>query len=117
MSYPQQPYPVPPRYFQIRLSKHTGMLIMFSTRTYTVTGTLEQCEAAYRDAQNHNLAAGWWSVLSLLLMNWIALSGNNAQINQIRRLAAQPPSYPPAPPAPGYPPAHPQYPASPPVAG
>ncbi|WP_255485563.1 hypothetical protein [Mycobacteroides sp. LB1] len=121
MSYPQQ-YPAaapPPRYFQVRLTKHTGMLIMFSTRSYTITGTLEQCETAYSDAQIHNLAAGWWSFLSILVMNWIAIFGNMGQIKQIRRLAAQPPAYqgyPPAgyPPSPaGYPypqPQHPQYP-------
>lgn len=55
VSYPQH-YPAGPRYFQVRLTKHTGMLLMFSTRSYTITGTLEQCEAAYRDAQTHNLA-------------------------------------------------------------
>lgn len=117
MSYPQQYPAAAPRYFQIRLTKHTGMLIMFSTRSYAITGTLEQCEAAYRDAQTHNLAAGWWSFLSILLMNWIAIFGNMGQIKQIRRLAAQPPAYqgyPPAgypPPPAGYPqPQYPQYP-------
>ncbi|WP_079633679.1 hypothetical protein [Mycobacteroides abscessus] len=110
VSYPQH-YPASgPRYFQVRLTKHTGMLLMFSTRSYTITGTLEQCEAAYRDAQTHNLAAGWWSFLSILLMNWIAIFGNMGQINQIRRLAAQPPAYQAYPPV-GYPqPPYPQYP-------
>ncbi|MGH3723026.1 MAG: hypothetical protein ACRDUS_02720 [Mycobacterium sp.] len=116
MSYPQQYPGAAPRYFQLRLTKHTGMLIMFSTRSYTITGTLQQCETAYRDAQTHNLAAGWWSFLSILVMNWIAIFGNMGQINQIRRLAAQPPAYQgqaptgyPPPPA-GYPYPQPPYP-------
>ncbi|ALM17290.1 hypothetical protein [Mycobacteroides abscessus] len=110
VSYPQHYPAAGPRSFQVRLTKHTGMLLMFSTRSYTITGTLEQCEAAYRDAQTHNLAAGWWSFLSILLMNWIAIFGNMGQINQIRRLAAQPPAYQAYPPV-GYPqPPYPQYP-------
>lgn len=98
MSYPQPQ----PRYFQVKLTEHTGALILFSVRTITVTGTLEQCEAAYRRAQTHNLLAGWWSFLSVLLMNWIAIFGNMSQIITVRRLAAQPPAYPVAPP-PAYP--------------
>lgn len=48
--------------------------------------------------------------LSILLMNWIAIFGNMGQINQIRRLAAQPPAYQAYPPV-GYPqPPYPQYP-------
>lgn len=43
-------------------------------------------------------------------MNWIAIFGNMGQINQIRRLAAQPPAYQAYPPV-GYPqPPYPQYP-------
>ena len=106
MSYPQQP-----RYFQVKLTEHTGALILFNIRTFTVTGTLEQCEAAYRRAQTHNLLAGWWSLLSVLLMNWIAIFGNMGQISAVRRLASQPPAYPTPPPPPAaypYPPA--QYP-------
>ncbi|MBB4853722.1 hypothetical protein HNP40_001088 [Mycobacteroides chelonae] len=47
----------------------------------------------YRDAQTHNLAAGWCSFLCILVMNWVAIFGNMVQIKQIRRLAALPPGY------------------------
>ncbi|SHT41400.1 transmembrane protein [Mycobacteroides abscessus subsp. bolletii] len=77
---------------------------MFSTPQLHDHRDPEQCEAAYRDAQTHNLAAGWWSFLSILLTNWIAIFGNMGQINQIRRLAAQPPVYQAYSPV-GYPPA------------
>jgi hypothetical protein len=63
----------PYRRFSVRLYQHTGAVILWHPRTSTFTGTLEQCEKAYRDAQTHNLLAGWCSVVSLLMMNWIAL--------------------------------------------
>src|SRR5579875_2416560 len=73
-------YPVPPPntgpQFQIKLRRHTGLLIAFQYRTYVVSGTLAQCEHAYRQAQAHNLVAGWWSFISVLLLNWIALLSN-----------------------------------------
>jgi hypothetical protein len=78
------------RQFQMQLIKHTGLLVAYQQQTYTIVGTLEQCERAYRDARDHCLAAGWWSLLSALLMNWIALSSNKGAIEQVRKLAAQP---------------------------
>jgi hypothetical protein len=74
------------------LTKHTGMLVIMQTRTIRMQGTLQQCEAAYRDAQMHNLLAGWWGLISLLVMNWIAIFGNMSAIGQVRRLAAAPPA-------------------------
>lgn len=78
------------RRFQMTLKKHTGMLIMMQTRTIRIQGTLAQCEAAYRDAQTHNLLAGWWGLLSMLIMNWIALFSNMSAISQVRALARGP---------------------------
>ncbi|WP_156764500.1 MULTISPECIES: hypothetical protein [unclassified Mycobacterium] len=43
----------PYRRFQLRLSEHTGAVIFSQHRSYTFTGTVEQCEAAYRTAQLH----------------------------------------------------------------
>jgi hypothetical protein len=80
----------PYRQFSLPLTEHIGAVIMFAQRTYTFTGTLEQCERAYRSAQTHNLLAGWWSVLSLLAMNWAALISNWTAIRQVRRQAEQP---------------------------
>lgn len=80
----------PYRRFSIRLYKHTGAVILWNQQRYAVTGTLEQCESAYRGAQTHNLLAGWWSLVSVLIMNWIALISNFNAIRQVRRLAQQP---------------------------
>ena len=82
----------PYRRFSVRLYRHTGAVILWHQRTLTFTGTLEQCEKAYRDAQTHNLLAGWWSVVSLLVMNWIALISNYSAIRKVRALAAQAPA-------------------------
>lgn len=79
------------RRFQIRLTRHTGALIMYQQRTYTFAGTLDECERAYRAAQNYNLLAGWWSLFSVVAMNWIALFSNMSSVQQLRRIAQQPP--------------------------
>ncbi|WP_369817929.1 DUF2510 domain-containing protein [Mycobacterium sp. E3339] len=104
----------PYRQFSVRLTEHIGALVLWYNRRYTFTGTLEQCERAYRSAQTLNLLAGWWSLLSVLVMNWIALISNWNAIREVRRLAAQPApagygagpaaGYIPAPPAAGPPP-------------
>ena len=79
------------RVFQVRLKRHIGLLIAFQQRSYTFTGTLEECERAYRGAQIFNLTAGWWSITSVFLFNWIALFSNMSAIGQVRALAKQPP--------------------------
>ncbi|WP_117406731.1 hypothetical protein [Mycobacterium marinum] len=61
----------------------------YFTQNYTVTGTLDHCEAAIRDAQQHNLTMGWWSITSVLVMNWIALLDNRKARNNLRRQAIQ----------------------------
>ncbi|WP_370653081.1 MULTISPECIES: DUF2510 domain-containing protein [Mycobacterium] len=77
-------YPHPGRLFQLRLIEHIGALIFWQQRTTTVTGTLEQCEAAYRRTQTQNLCAGWWSPASILLFNWIAPFSNLSAIKRVR---------------------------------
>jgi hypothetical protein len=98
LSYPNQqlagyhqPHPYQPAgpVFAIGLIKHTGALIFWQQQTLRFTGTLQQCEKAYRDAQTHCLLAGWWSLLSAFLMNWIALFSNLSAIGRVRRLAQQ----------------------------
>lgn len=49
----------PYRQFSIRLTEHIGAVIFWQQRSYAFTGTLDQCERAYRTAQTHNLLAGW----------------------------------------------------------
>jgi hypothetical protein len=68
VGYPLAPPHLGPQ-FQIRLRKHTGSLIAFPYRTYVVSGTLAQCEHAYRQAQTDNLVAGWWTSISVLVLN------------------------------------------------
>ncbi|MBT0568455.1 hypothetical protein [Williamsia sp. CHRR-6] len=75
--------------FRAVFTEHTGMLILWSVRRVTVTGTVAQCEAEYRRAQAHCLVAGWWSVVSVLLMNWVALLSNRNAISRVRKQAAQ----------------------------
>ncbi|ORA22173.1 DUF2510 domain-containing protein [Mycobacterium angelicum] len=95
MSYPYQPsgssgYPASAEVFQLRLIEHIGAVIFWQQRSYTVTGTLQQCEAAYRRAQTQNLLAGWWSLVSILVMNWIALFSNMSAMRRLRAMAGQP---------------------------
>jgi Protein of unknown function (DUF2510) len=83
----------PERYF-IKLHKHTGLLVLMLRQTYGFSGTLPECERAYRAAQTHNLLAGWWGLLSALVFNWIAIFSNVSAINNLRRYARQPHSQP-----------------------
>jgi hypothetical protein len=48
-------------------------------------------ERVYRDAQRHDLPAGWWSLISLLVMNWVALVCDPSAVGQV-----QPAGYPAA---------------------
>ncbi|MGD1171677.1 hypothetical protein ACKUVQ_06335 [Mycobacterium seoulense] len=48
----------PYRQFSVRLIEHIGAVIFWQQRGCAVTGTLEQCERAYRSAQTQNLLAG-----------------------------------------------------------
>lgn len=85
----------PQRYF-IKLHKHTGLVLLMLRETYNFSGTLPECERAYRGAQTHNLLAGWWGLASALVFNWIAIFSNVSAINKLRRLAQQPPTQMPA---------------------
>lgn len=85
-----QGYPNSAPLFQISLLKHTGALIFWQQQTVRYTGTLQQCEQAYKDAQTHCLLAGWWSLASAVVLNWIALFSNMSSIKRIRELAGNP---------------------------
>ncbi|WAJ46211.1 DUF2510 domain-containing protein [Mycobacterium sp. Aquia_216] len=82
----------PHRRFSVKLREHTGAVVIWLQRGYTFTGTLEQCEQAYRKAQLHCLLAGWWGLVSLFLMNPIALICNYGAIRRVRALAKQAPA-------------------------
>jgi hypothetical protein len=61
------------------------MLILFRVVTATYSGSYEQCAAAYRDAQRHNLLFGWWSVASLVV-NPLALFRNAQAFKRLKQL-------------------------------
>ena len=75
--------------FQVRVTKHTGLAIAWYNQRYTVTGTLQQCEAAISQAQQHNLLAGWWSLASVLVWNWVALLENHSARKALRHQAGR----------------------------
>jgi hypothetical protein len=81
--------------FTVHLRKHTGLMLVWLSQSYSVTGTFHQCEAAIKDAQRHNLTLGWWSVASIVLWNWIAL-GENANARKALRHNASHYGYVPA---------------------
>ncbi|OBG68051.1 hypothetical protein A5703_11385 [Mycobacterium sp. E188] len=90
--------------YAVRIRKHTGAVVLMFNQAYTVTGTLAQCEAALDNALLHNLLAGWWSLASVLVWNWVALLENHNARKHLRRQAAAraytAPATPPAPPVP-----------------
>lgn len=107
---PRAPHPTAPAVggqplFRVRITKHTGLVFLTLNQRYTYTGTFAQCEAELRGALLHNLLAGWWSMFSVILLNWIALAENHNARKALRRQAAQTtlaptPQAPPAPPTP-----------------
>jgi hypothetical protein len=73
--------------FEARFKKHTGMLLVSQTRTLNVRGTLEQVTTVYKSVQTHNLLAGWWGLISLFILNPVALIGNAHQMTRVKRTA------------------------------
>ncbi|WP_161807994.1 hypothetical protein, partial [Mycobacterium intracellulare] len=86
---PPHPATADQRLFQVRIRKHTGAVILMFNQSYTVTGTFAQCEAALHNALLHNLLAGWWSVASVLIWNWVALLENHSARKHLHRQAAE----------------------------
>jgi hypothetical protein len=82
---PAAPQPV----FQVHVMKHTGALMLWLNQGYTVTGTYGQCDVVIRAAQQHNLLAGWWSPMSVLALNWIALFTNMSARKMLQHNAAR----------------------------
>jgi len=80
-------YPPPPevQIFQVTTVSHIGALVFWFNQRHVVRGTYAQCDAALRSAQTQNLIVGWWSFLSILILNWIALLHNSAARRQLNR--------------------------------
>lgn len=77
---PPQQVPI----FQVSTMRHTGALIFWFNQRYVITGTYDQCDAALRSAQIHNVVFGWWSFLSILLMNWVAIISNSSSRRKLK---------------------------------
>ncbi|BBZ34056.1 hypothetical protein [Mycolicibacterium confluentis] len=73
--------------FEVHITKHVGLLLVWFTRTYTFRGTYAQCGAELARAQRQNKLLGWWSIPSLF-WNAIALAGNSAAAKSLARDAA-----------------------------
>ena len=91
----QPQYPPPPAepLFQVSAMTHIGALVFWFNQTRHVTGTYAQCDAALRSALTQNLLLGWWSFLSILVMNWIALAHNMNARRKLRQDAQQADAY------------------------
>ncbi|CDO21571.1 transmembrane protein [Mycolicibacterium mageritense DSM 44476 = CIP 104973] len=72
---------------------HIGALILWFNQRRVVTGTYAQCDAALRSAQTQNLLVGWWSFLSILIMNWVALVHNVNSRKKLNRDLQQAQAY------------------------
>ncbi len=73
--------------FEASFVKHTGALILWQQNTTHYRGTFEQITEAYRKTQNHNYAAGWWSIASILVWNWVAIIGNSRRYKKVKQAA------------------------------
>jgi hypothetical protein len=80
--------------YAIRLNTHTGMLVLWSSKSYNFQGTYEQCVEAYKKAQRHNKLWGWWSGLSPFL-NLMAMNKNKKSLAELEALHAPNPATPP----------------------
>ena len=92
---PYAAYPPPPHVpvFQVTTMRHIGGLIFWFNQRHTVRGTYAQCDAALRSAQTQNLVVGWWSFLSLLILNWVALGHNWTARKKLNEDAQQAQAY------------------------
>ena len=73
--------------YEASFVKHTGALILWQQNTTHYRGTFEQITEAYRKTQNHNYAAGWWSIASILVWNWVAIIGNSRRYKKVKEAA------------------------------
>lgn len=76
----------------MRITKHTGLLLVWFNQRRTVVGSYVECAAAISAAQLHNWAIGWWSVGSLL-WNPISLRANANARKTLRQQAEQASAY------------------------
>jgi hypothetical protein len=78
-----------PTQYRLRVIRHTGLLLAWLQSTRQYTGTYEQCMTEHRKAQQHNLLFGWWSIGSILFLNWFALISNSRAAKQLGKIAGK----------------------------
>ena len=66
--------------YQMKLTYHYGLLVLFFQQTIIVTGTYEDCLKKYEEVQLRNLLIGWWSIFSIILNPIILFSNYNAKM-------------------------------------
>jgi hypothetical protein len=76
--------------YAIRLTTHSGLLLVGRSRWHNVQGSYDECVDAYRRSQTHNLLLGWWGIASLAFFNWVALVNNRRALSALRTLANVP---------------------------
>jgi len=73
--------------YAIRLTTHTGLVLVGYSRHRNVQGTFEHCIGAYESAQHHNRLLGWGSVA--FLRNHRALGTNRKAATHLCSLSLQ----------------------------
>jgi hypothetical protein len=73
--------------YKVETAKHTGMLVLYLNQQSAFTGTYEQCRAQIKRSLIHCVVLGWWSILSLVFFNWLAIAQNLAALKYLNREA------------------------------
>lgn len=74
--------------FKVRVRRHVGLLLAWYSREYTFTGSYAECQQELARADRLNRMLGWWSIPSVLLWNWVALTGISVSRKSLQREAA-----------------------------
>lgn len=77
-------YPHPDPQYRIQLTKHTGILFLWTNETRTYTGSYAELLKVYERVQQHNYLAGWWSIASLLVWNLVTILNNRRAMRRLR---------------------------------
>lgn len=73
--------------YRLTVTEVTSLLVYSQQRTRTLTGTLAELEAGYRQVTRHNLLCGWWGIPFGVIFTPVALIGNGKAIRHLRGLA------------------------------
>jgi hypothetical protein len=73
--------------YKTQTVKHTGLLVLWFNQQSSFTGTHAQVQAHIWKSLIHCLLLGWWSILSIVLYNWVAIFQNVAALVALKRQA------------------------------